>query len=195
MARIEPLAPQDWPKEMQTALAALAPPKPRHPRPIREGRPRARNTLGTFAHHPELAQAFFTYNGHILLATTLSERQRELLIMRVAAVRSSGYEWAQHLFMARDAGLSDEEMGRIAYGPSAPFWNELDAALLRAVDELILDGAIAEPTWNTLTTGFGVQQILDIIFTIGAYDTLARMFRSFELDIDKDVHELMGFRT
>ncbi len=118
------------------------------------------------------------------MATTLSERQRELLIMRTATVRNSSYEWAQHLFTARDAGMDDDEIARIAYGPDAPLWDDLDAALLRAVDELIGDGAISESTWSTLTAELDVQQILDVIFTVGAYTTLAQMFRSFELDLD-----------
>ena len=44
-----------------------------------------------------------------------------------------------HLFIARDAGLTAEEIGRIAYGPDAPFWSELEAAMLCAADELLLD--------------------------------------------------------
>lgn len=191
MARIEPLPPGDWPKEMHAALAALAPPEPRHPRPVQQDRPAARNTLGTFAHHPALARAFFTFNGHLLMATTLTQRQRELIIMRIAAVRGSNYEWAQHLFMARDAGLTDEEIGRIAYGADAPFWSDLDAALLRAVDELIVDGGISSPTWQRLDAEMDTQQKLDLIFTAGGYDTLAWMFKSLELDIDDDIYELM----
>nr|WP_308124248.1 hypothetical protein [Mycolicibacterium xanthum] len=31
----------------------------------------------------------------------MTERRRELVIMRVAALRRSTYEWAQHLFVAR----------------------------------------------------------------------------------------------
>lgn len=191
MARIEPLPLREYPKEMRQALAAMTPPNPRHPQPSTQDRPKALNTLGTLAHHPALAQAFFTFNGHLLMATTLSERQRELLIMRVAAVRDSGYEWIQHLFMARDAGLTDEEVGRIAYGPKAPFWDDLDAAMLSAVDELIGDGCIGATTWQTLAAHLDTQQILDLIFTVGAYDTLAGLFKSLELEIDSDIPDLL----
>src|SRR3954451_19908876 len=132
MARIEPLAIGEWPPEMRDALGAMSPPNPRYVVQKKEGRPKAMNPLGTFAHHPALARAFFAFNGHVLMATTLSERQRELLVLRVATRRRSAYLWAQHVFMANDAGLTDEEIGRIAFGAEAPFWSDDDAALLRA---------------------------------------------------------------
>lgn len=191
MARIDPLEPREFPPEMRAALAALRPPNPRHEPLPTEDRPKALNVLGAMAHHPALAHAYFTFNGHLLLATTLTERQCELLVMRVAAVRKCGYEWAQHLFVARDAGLTDEEIGRIAYGPDAPFWSDLDAAMLRAVDELIVDGSIGTPTWQSLAAELDTQQLLDLIFTVGSYDTLARMFSSLQLDIDDGIDELM----
>jgi len=90
MARIEPLPIREWPPAMRDALAAMLPPEPRHPQPERADRPKALNTLGTFAHHPALARAHLTFSGHVIMATTLTERQRELLVLRVAARRRSG---------------------------------------------------------------------------------------------------------
>jgi AhpD family alkylhydroperoxidase len=175
---------------MRQAMAAMDPPEPRHPRPVLENRPKSRNTVGTFAHHPALAHAFFTFNGHILMATTLTERQRELLILRVATVRQCAYEWEQHLYMARDAGLTDEEIARISFGPGAPHWTPLEAALLRAADELIGDGAISEATWAALASELDARQLLDVIFTVGAYETLAWMMRSFDLAPDEELERL-----
>lgn len=190
MPRFEPLPISEWPPTMRDALAAMAPPEPRHPQPARDGRPKSRNTLGAFAHHPALARAFLTFNGHVIMATTLSERQRELLVMRVATLRKSAYEWGQHVFMARDAGLTDEEIARIAFGPDAPFWTDLEVALLRAVDELIADGVIGDATWATLAAELDERQLLDVIFTVGAYETIAWMMRSLDLALDDDIREL-----
>ncbi|WP_255058962.1 hypothetical protein [Mycolicibacterium arenosum] len=33
--------------------------------------------------------------------------------------------------------------------------------------------------------------MLDVIFTVGAYDTLARMFSSLELEMDDEIGEFM----
>ncbi|ADP83513.1 carboxymuconolactone decarboxylase family protein [Pseudofrankia inefficax] len=193
MARIEPLPLKQWPKEMRQVLAALEPPgTPARLSP--EGRSKALNTLGVYAHHTTLAQAFFTFNGHILSTSTLSDRQRELIVLRVAALRKAGYEWLQHTFIARDAGLSDEEIQRIALGPDAPLWDPLDAATLRAVDELIADGKIGDGTWAVLVEKLEVKQILDVIFTVGAYETLAYMISSFDIEIDDDMREAVARR-
>ena len=35
-------------------------------------------------------------------------RQRELLVLRLATVRSSAYEWAQHAVLASDVNAIDE---------------------------------------------------------------------------------------
>jgi alkylhydroperoxidase family enzyme len=186
--RIAPLAPRDWPPAMAEALAALLPPEPRHPLPSREpGRPKGRNLLGTMARHPALTRAYHTFNGHLLFATTLSLRQRELLILRVAALRRADYEWAQHVVLAGDAGIDDDEVARVAEGPDAPGWSPFEQALLRAVDELVAEAAIGDGTWATLRSELDEQQLMDLVFTVGAYDVLAMAMRSFGIELDDDL--------
>lgn len=186
--RVAPLAPADWPAEMKEALAPLRPSDPRHPLPSRApGRPKGLNALGTLAHHPALTRAFNTFNGHVLYATTLSPRQRELLVLRVAAVRHSAYEWRQHALLAADAGISADEVARVAEGPAAAGWSEGDRALLSAVDELLGDAMMASGTWEALAAELDVPQLMDLIFTVGAYETLAMVFRSLGVPLDDDL--------
>ncbi len=186
--RIEPLPPGEWPDEMQAALAALRPESPRHPFPPRDpSRPKGLNVLGTFARHPQLARAFHTFNGHVLFGTTLTPRQRELLVLRVAAVRRCDYEWAQHAVLAGDAGIDPDSVDRVAEGAEAPGWDEADAALLRAVDELLADAAITDDTWAALAATLDEPQLMDLVFTVGAYDLLAMALLSFGVELDADL--------
>ncbi|MCK9929650.1 carboxymuconolactone decarboxylase family protein [Frankia sp. Mgl5] len=184
MTRVEPLQPRQFPPEMSSALAAMVPPKPRHPMPNTEGRRKSLGMLGTFAHHPHLARAFFTFNGQVLLATTLTPRQREVLILRVAARRGCDYLWAEHLHIAEDAGLTAEETESIASGSATPSFHPLDSALLSAVDEIVTDGLLTDDTWSALAAGLDTQQILDVIFTVGAYETVSSMLRTFGIGPD-----------
>src|SRR5690606_35190889 len=112
--RIPALPPQEWPPAMKEALAALLPADGRHQRPSQaEGRPKGLGVLGTFANHPALIRAYHTFNGHLLFATTLSERQRELLVLRVAHRRDCAYEWAQHAVLAGDVGITADELDAV----------------------------------------------------------------------------------
>jgi alkylhydroperoxidase family enzyme len=174
---------------MRDALAALRPANPRHPFPERrDDRPKGLNVLGTLARHPELARAFHTFNGHVLFATTLTPRQRELLVLRVAAVREAEYEWAQHAVLAGDAGITEDEVARVR-SRDADGWSPLEAALLRAVDELVRDALVSEEPWAVLTAELDEQQLMDVVFTVGAYDLLAMAFRSFGVPLDDDLRK------
>jgi alkylhydroperoxidase family enzyme len=186
--RLAPLPPTEWPDEMREALAAIRPPNPRHPYPPKDpSRPKGLNVLGTFARYPALARAFHTFNGHVLFATSLSPRQRELLVLRVAAVRESTYEWRQHLVLAGDAGITPEEIARVAEGPDAGGWSPVDRAMVRSVDELVADARVADATWEVLAAELEEEQLMDLVFTVGAYDLLAMAFRSFEVPLDDDL--------
>lgn len=186
--RVAPIPPKEWPEGMRAALAAIRPANARHPFPPRDpGRPKGLNILGTLAHHPDLATAYHTLNSHLLFATTLSPRQRELVVLRVGAVRRAEYEWAQHAVLAGDVGLTDAEVAAIAADPQASSWSPLDRALLAATDELIVDGRIGDATWAVLAAELDTDQIMDVIFTVGAYDVLAMLMRSFGVLLDDDL--------
>lgn len=180
--RLEPLPPRSWPAEMREALAPLTPPVPRT-----ADQPKGLNLLGTFARHPALAKAYHLFVAHLLYRTTLTPRQRELLILRVAAVRGADYEWAQHVALALDVGLDREEIAAVRDGANHSSWAPTEAALLTAVDELLADACVSDATWAVLAAGLGEQQLLDVVFTVGGYDVLAMALRSFGVRLDDDL--------
>jgi alkylhydroperoxidase family enzyme len=90
--------------------------------------------------------------------------------------------------MAGDVGISDEEVERIAAGPEAG-WEPFEAALLRAADELVADARIADDTWAVLAEQLDQRQLMDLIFTVGAYDVLAMLMRSAGMELDADLRE------
>lgn len=167
---------------MQSAMKPLIPETPRPP-----GQPRGLNILGTFAHHPALAAAFWVFNGHILNTSTLTMRQTELAVLRVALRRNSEYEWQQHLHAARACGIDDTEIVAIASREGDHRWSEADDALLTAVDELIDDSNLSDETWEVLSASLDDQQIIDLIFTVGAYVTIAMLMGVAGIPLDDDL--------
>lgn len=181
--RIPPRPTADWDEQADDALEALRAPgrAPRTPEE-RKRRPSSK-IIGTFAWHPQLARAFYTFNTH-LFHSTLSARDREMATVRIAWLRRGEYEWAQHVGMARRAGLSEEEIDAIMAGPDSPVWGPRDAALLRSVDEIAADRYVSDETWKQLSEHLDRRQLMDLVFTVGAYDLLAMAFNTFGLELD-----------
>ena len=196
MTRQSPLPPGEWPESMRDALAALRPAEPTHPFPPADpSRPKGLNALGFLAHHPTLTRAWNTFNGHILFGSTITPRQRELLVLRVAHRRRSEYEWVQHTVLAGDAGITPDEVVRVQHGADAEGWAPLDAALVAAADELIDDARVSDATWAVLAAELDQQQLMDVVFTVGAYDLLAMAFRSFDVGVDQDLRDWVDRAT
>ncbi|GAB2658650.1 carboxymuconolactone decarboxylase family protein [Nocardia goodfellowii] len=180
MPRIPPTPEPDWSAEMTAFIQEFR-------NSARTGKPKAQrqsgaNLLGTLARYPALAQPFLLFNRHLLQGNSLSVRHRELLILRVAHLRGSDYEWAQHVLLAADAGLGPRDIARIAAGPDTPGWPPTEQNLLRSADELLLDGSITESTWHALAAEFTEHQLMDIVFTVGAYALVAMALRSFGVE-------------
>jgi alkylhydroperoxidase family enzyme len=146
------------------------------------------------ARHPGTAGAYNTFSGQVMYGSTLTPRQRELLVLRVAAVRDAEYEWAQHVASAGENDVDPEEIARVAAGPGAPGWSDFDRALVQAVDELIGDALISDGTWVTLAAELDERQLMDVVFTVGAYDVLAMALRTFGVPLDDDLKPYEGGR-
>jgi alkylhydroperoxidase family enzyme len=145
------------------------------------------NVFKTAANHTEMGAAVDALAfGHINNeSSTLSPRHRELLILRIAWLCQSEYEWAAHSLAARSIGFTDDEMVRITSGPDAPEWTPFEATLLRAVDELHSDAFVTDATWQSLKTQYDTQQLMDLIATVGTYNLVAMMLNSWGVQLDE----------
>ena len=182
--RIPPRPSSDWDAEVFDALAVMRQGGSEAAQRDEPGAPRVVNALAILMRYPALAKAFLTFNRHLLFNSSLSDRIRELLILRIAWLRRAEYEWAQHVLLAQKAGLGKEEIEAVKEGPRCAVWKPLDAALLRAVDELHADAFVTDATWDALGAHLDQRQLMDLVFTVGAYDLLAMAFNTFGLELD-----------
>lgn len=159
--RIPPLARDDCSEEQEAVLAPLR----------REGADL--NIFATLARHPQLTRQWLRFGNALLSRGLLPARDREILVLRTGWNCGSEYEWGQHVRIGADAGLGDEEIRRIGEGPEAPGWDEWDATLLRAADELHRDAFISQPVWEALAARYGEQELIELCMVVGQYHLVA----------------------
>ncbi len=171
--RLMPSGPEDWNEEARQLLSRGG------------GDPGdAYNVAKTIAHHPKLLKRWSPLLNHCFIKSTLPHRDRELVILRVAWLTRSAYEWGQHIVMCLDYDCDQGDIERIQQGPDADGWSEHERHLLNAVEELLDDAFLSDATWAGLGAGYETQQMLDLIFTVGNYNMLAMALNSLGVQLE-----------
>lgn len=175
--RVLPLPPAEWGEEEHAAFAVLQ-------SKATSGVGAASNVATTLARHPKLAKAFYTFGRHLLVESSVPDRLRELVTLRVAWHKQCGYEWFHHVRFGLQIGMTEAEIEAVKIGPDVGVWTEADRIVLRATDELIGQSEITDATWAALTTILGEQQIMDLVFTIGQYVMVAWAIAAIGIGIE-----------
>jgi alkylhydroperoxidase family enzyme len=171
--RIPPLEPTFWTGELRVLLD-----------PDGTGRDVAA-IYRTFARHPALYGPRQELSEYIRLKATLPARAREIAILRIGALCGSDYEWAAHVRAARAAGVSDNEIRRLAVTGDAG-WNAVDRAVIRGVDELYRTDDITDATWRELTRHYDTRQLLDLLVTTGGYRMVSMALNTFGVPLEEN---------
>ncbi len=184
--RVAPALPEDWGEAAHDALNTFPAGRDFLLSAWRSGQAgiQGLNLMGTQLLHPTLAKASLPLNAHVAKGITVSTRVRELLILRIAWLQRSEYEYVQHMRQGKLAGLTDAEIERVQQGPDAPGWDPLDADLLRAVDELHSVACIQRPTWERLARRFDVKQLMDVIYIVGCYGVVSMFCNSCGVQLE-----------
>lgn len=148
---------------------------------------RVLNIFKTLANHPALGKRWLVFANHILGKSTISVRDREIVILRIGWLCRAGYEWGQHVVIGKEAGMTDEDMERIKVGADAPGWTPAEALLVKATDELHADAFISDSTWKGLVAIYTTQQMMDIVFTVGQYNLVSMALNSFGVQLDEGI--------
>lgn len=127
------------------------------------------NTMMTLAQHPQLAIAVLDLGKYMLVGSTLSQRHKELVVLRVAWRNDVDYEWAHHVHSARQLGMTEEEFRALRSSDPQSIWSREDQALINAIDELCGNGRISKETWTILSETMDRHCLMDLIYSIGFF--------------------------
>ena len=150
------------------------------------------NIFTTLAHHPKLLKRWSAFGGTLLYGGTLPGRDRELLILRTAWHCDAHYEWGQHVAIGMAAGLTEDDVERVAAGPHAPGWSNDDAVVLHAADELHADSRISDATWAALAARFDEQQLIELCMVVGQYHLVAYTLNSLGVQGEVELPAIPG---
>lgn len=142
------------------------------------------NLFLTLGRRPKLFRAWLRFAGRLMPRGTLPRRETELVILRVAHLRSCGYEWDHHVRIGGRAGVGAADLDRLRHGPAAAGWSPRERALLTAVDELHHDGDLSDAAWSGLRGHYDDGECVELCLLAGHYEMLATTIAALRIQPD-----------
>ena len=131
------------------------------------------NLFMTLGRHRKLFRGWLRFAGRLMPGGRLPRRESELVILRVAHLRSCDYELGHHERLGRRAGLDKAEIARVAEGSQADGWSPRERALLAAVEMLHRDRDLDDETWSALRRHLDERDVIELCMLAGHYEMLA----------------------
>jgi alkylhydroperoxidase family enzyme len=142
------------------------------------------NYYSTLARFPGYFAAQSGFAGFLTRQTALSERERQVLILRTVSQHGSPYEWAHHVPLALKAGLTDTEILEVAGDFTDTSLSEHEVLLVMAVTDLRREAFVTDEVYVGLRQYYSDQQIVEIVFMVGGYAMFSSVLNTLGVETE-----------
>lgn len=145
------------------------------------------------ANSPKASKALLQLGDFIRFGSNLDPRFRELAILQVAYQSRSSYEWAHHIRISKDFGVTDADIKALiaeSTGNDSPFGSS-EKAILLAARECVDTQGISEETYKELSEHLNAELYVDLVLTITTYCSIAKLICSLGIDIEPNYQQYL----
>ena len=146
------------------------------------------NLYRLLANHPALVAAWTEFFNSIRHESRTPRALRELVILRAGQLMRSEYEWAQHLPMARRAGVREAQIAALADWRDSPAFDARERAAL-AIADAVTAARMTDAVRAESQAHFSDAEYVELCLTAAAYSLVARMIDALGVELDPEVRD------
>ena len=135
--------------------------------------------------NPGVARAVARLGEHLRFHGVLPDATRELAVLRLAARRRVGYEWAHHRDVAERAGVDAATMAALAGPGLPPGLGDPGLAVVEAVDATVNRRPLGQEVQDRLAAAFGLAGVVEVVALCGLYGLMGDMVTAFDVGIEE----------
>ena len=110
------------------------------------------------------------------------------MILRGAQVSASEYEWAQHLRMARKAGVRETQIAALAAWRTSPEFDVREKAALELA-ESVASGRVTDEVYREAMRHFDQHDYVGLAVTAGFYAMVARVLDAMAVKLEPEFRD------
>lgn len=150
------------------------------------------NVFRMVAGAPRAVRPFMAL-GRAVLSTALDARRREIAVLRVAHATRASYEWAQHEQLARNVGVTEEEIRAIGNQDTVAGPDEELNLICRVADEVSRDVRLSDEALEQIMDRYGPREATELILLVSYYNMVSRFLESTRVEVEDE--PLLGGQT
>jgi len=146
------------------------------------------NLYKQLANHPKVIAAWNEFARTLRHDSRTPRALRELMILRGAQVMNSEYEWAQHLKMARKAGVREAQIAALAAWKASDEFNAREKAAL-GLAEAVTRGHVPDDVYAEAMRHFDHHDYVELAVTAAFYAMVGRMLDAMHVQLEDDFRD------
>ena len=120
------------------------------------------------ANSPNAFRPFILFADALVTRAMLPAVVREVVVLHLAVMRNSDYEWYEHRRMALSAGVTADQMKAIRTGRIGPELFSAEQLLgISIADELMGGQGLARQQWKAAIDAWAVEGAMDLVLSVG----------------------------
>ncbi len=137
------------------------------------------------SHHPTLLSSYIDFAYTLRNNCTSSRQLRELMILRGAQLVNSKYQWHQHEQMAKQFGISEEQINSISEWQTSLLFDDKEKVVLDLMETLILTrGKIRDTLDAQLKKNFTTSEYVELVLTGSYYAMVPIVLEALQVPIE-----------
>lgn len=157
---------------------------------LAETRGSVRLPFAAFLNNPELTYRIAHVGSYIRFESTLPEKTRELAILATAREVDARFEWAGHVRLARELGITDATIDAIANRKAPQGLSEDEAFPVRVAQALLRDHKLSDELFDKARAQFGDAGVVELLATVGYYSLMGCVLNGLEIEPPADAPQL-----
>ena len=146
------------------------------------------NLYKALANHPALIAAWTEFSKMLRYDTRTPRALRELVILRGAQLMQSEYEWAQHVVMARKAGVREEQIAELANWKNSREFDAKEKAAV-ALSEDVTKGKVTDAVYQEAMRHFDHHDYVELACVAAFYAMVGRMLDAMGVQLEDDMRD------
>ena len=114
---------------------------------------------------------------------TLSDRQREIAILCVAAHWQAEFEWWAHAKIAAQCGLEADVISAIRAGEPPSLTDETERLVYEFARTLLHDNRIGDALYRNIAQALGEPALVELVTLLGYYVMISMTLNVFQIEL------------